>query len=315
MHLQGNGSDAEQVEPHVGDVSVAAPRRAGQRLSRAESSLPVAPAVRRHGLLPRARVAAVRGHVGRPAGAGGPRLPPEPSAPAAPMPADAVFAPIHTVSMTIDEPHDPGRATAGSSRRIPAGARWGTDIGWPQCGRALPDLDVDFVVVQVTSGRPGTVTRACASRWRGQGKPRAINATSCPARPAAGSPPRTAAGPAPRSAPACCAGRCGRCRARAGWCVGRRPGRCGWWLDIEDVPARICGAQTPTPTRRFSSAGATSCAAPARRSGVLHPGLWRRSSGTGRPTCRRWPAVGQAGGTPPGRVRPPVTSLSCSPSG
>ena len=53
VHLQGNGSDAEQVEPHVGDVSVAAPRRAGQRLSRAESSLPVAPAVRRHGLLPR----------------------------------------------------------------------------------------------------------------------------------------------------------------------------------------------------------------------------------------------------------------------
>ena len=61
--------------------------------------------------------------------------------------------------MTVDEPHDPWPQAPATAAVAPlAGARWGTDIGWPQCGHALPDIDVDFTIIQVTSGRPGTVS-------------------------------------------------------------------------------------------------------------------------------------------------------------
>ena len=92
----------------------------------------------------------------------------------------------------------------------------------------------------------------------------------------------------------------------------------GWWLDIEDVAARTLWGPTPTPTPRSSSAGATSCVAPARRSGCTPPAATgARSSGTGRPTCRSgprsaWPASTPLGGPAP--ARSPAGRCS-SPSG
>ena len=61
---------------------------------------------------------------------------------------------LTAVVLTLDFP-----PTASAPTPAPfVGTRWGTDIGWPQCGHALPGMAVDFTVVQVTAGRPGTVS-------------------------------------------------------------------------------------------------------------------------------------------------------------
>ncbi len=225
---------------------------------------------------------------------------PEPSAPAAPMPAHAVFAPIHTVSMTIDEPHDPGRATAGSTAgESLVGARWGTDIGWPQCGRALPDIDVDFVVVQVTSGRPGTVSSCLREQvaWA-RGRPSAINAYVVPGSPSAAelsAADRSGSCAEERSCMLRTAGAAAAAHALAGASAGGLDAR-GWWLDIEDVPARtLWGTDTDANTQvligwrdELRRAGKTVGVYSTR-------GYWRQIVGNWQADLPQWPAVGQAG--------------------
>jgi hypothetical protein len=45
-----------------------------------------------------------------------------------------------------------------------AGARYGMDVSWPQCGVTLPDLKLDFAVVGLTHGHAGSVSPCFADQ-------------------------------------------------------------------------------------------------------------------------------------------------------
>ena len=89
---------------------------------------------------------------------------------------------------------------------------------------------------------------------------------------------------------------------RTRWPVPRPPAstRVGGGSTSRTSPSAPCGAPTPTPTRRCSSAGATRCAGPASRSGSTPPAATgARSSGTGRPTWRSGPRSAWPASAPP----------------
>ena len=230
---------------------------------------------------------------------------PEPSAPAAPLTTHPVAAPAaHPVSMTVDEAHDPRLATSASTPGVlPAGpvvgARWGTDIGWPQCGHSLPDIDVDFTVVQVTAGRPGTVNPCLEQQVAWARSVRSlVNAYVVPGSPSA--------------ADLAAADRAGSCRGQRS-CLLRAAGAAdaahalagaeaagldarGWWLDVEDVAARtLWGTDTDANTQvligwrdELRRAG--------KAVGVYSTrGYWRQVVGRWQAGLPQWPAVGLAG--------------------
>jgi hypothetical protein len=229
-------------------------------------------------------------------------LAPEQSAPAAELPTHAAPASVvRTVSMVVDEAHDTRPAVPATTPVVKplVGARWGTDIGWPQCGHALPDIALDFTVIQVTAGRPGTVSPCLAAQVAWAASVRSVvNAYVVPG--------------SPSSADLAAADRDGSCHGRRS-CLLRAAGAAdarhalagaeasgldarGWWLDIEDVAARtLWGTDTDANTQvvigwrdELRRAG--------KEVGVYSTrGYWRQVVGSWRADLPQWPAVGLAG--------------------
>jgi hypothetical protein len=227
---------------------------------------------------------------------------PEPSAPAAQLAARPVsVAPVaRTVSMTVDQAHGLRRATPVRPAAAPfAGARWGTDVGWPQCGHALPDIDVDFTIIQVTSGRPGTVSPCLAAQVAWARSVRSVvNAYVVPGSPSAAdlvAADRDGACGRARSCLLRAAGAADAAHALAGAEAAGLDAR-GWWLDIEDVAERtLWGADTDANTQvligwrdELRRAG--------KQVGVYSTrGYWRQIVGHWQADLPQWPAVGLAG--------------------
>ena len=251
-------------------------------------------------------------------------LSPEQAAPAAELatrPATALLT--GTVSMTLDEPHDTRLSGPATTPILEpsVGARWGTDIGWPQCGHALPDIEVDFTIIQVTSGRPGTVNPCLREQVGWAASVRSVvNAYVVPGSPSAAdlaAADRRGSCRGKRSCLLRAAGAADAAHALAGAEASGLDAR-GWWLDIEDVAARtLWGADTDANTQVVIG-WRDGCVAPARGSGCTPPAATgARWWGTGRPTFRSgprsaWPVsappnVPAAGRSPAGQC--------CSPSG
>jgi hypothetical protein len=233
---------------------------------------------------------------------------PEPSAPAAQLRAHPATAPValgapavHPVSLTVDEPHDPWRASAAPAPAAApfVGTRWGTDIGWPQCGHALPGIAVDFTIVQVTAGRPGTVSPCLREQVAWARSVRSVlNAYVVPGSPsaadlAAADRDRSCRGD--RSCRLRAAGAADAAHALAGAEAAGLEAR-GWWLDVEDVAARtLWGTDTEANTQvligwrdELRRAG--------KQVGVYSTrGYWRQIVGHWRADLPQWPAVGLAG--------------------
>ena len=229
-------------------------------------------------------------------------LSPEQAAPAAELatrPATALVT--GTVSMTLDEPHDTRHSGPATTPILEpsVGARWGTDVGWPQCGHALPDIEVDFTIIQVTSGRPGTVNPCLREQVAWAASVRSVvNAYVVPGSPSAAdlaAADRRGSCRGKRSCLLRAAGAADAAHALAGAEASGLDAR-GWWLDIEDVAARtLWGADTDANTQvvigwrdELRRAG--------KRVGVYSTGgYWRQVVGHWQADLPQWPAVGLAG--------------------
>src|SRR6478752_9916006 len=230
---------------------------------------------------------------------------PEPSAPAEPLTTHPVAAPaVHLVSMTVDEAHDPRLATSASvSGVLPAGpvvgARWGTDIGWPQCGHALPDIDVDFTVVQVTAGRPGTVNPCLEQQvaWARSVRS-AVNAYVVPGSPSAAelaAADRAGSCRGERSCLLRAAGAADAAHALAGAEAAGLDAR-GWWLDIEDVAARTLWGRDTDANTQVVIGWRDELRRAGKEVGVYSTrGYWRQVVGHWQADLPQWPAAGLAG--------------------
>ena len=226
---------------------------------------------------------------------------PEPSAPAAQLATHPVAASAaHAVSMTTDEAHDPWLATAAVRPAVAlVGARWGTDIGWPQCGHALPNIDVDFTIIQVTAGRPGKVSSCLKEQvaWARSARS-VVNAYVVPGSPSAAdlaAADRSGSCRGERSCRLRAAGAADAAHALAGAEAAGLDAR-GWWLDVEDVAARtLWGTDTRANTQvligwrdELRQAG--------KKVGVYSTrGYWRQIAGNWQADLPQWPAVGLAG--------------------
>ena len=231
-------------------------------------------------------------------------LSPEQAAPAAELtghpPAARARRP-HRVDDRRRGARPPARPRRGHRPPSPlVGARWGTDIGWPQCGHALPDIDVDFTIVQVTAGRPGTVS-PCLTGAGGLGQVGAQRGERVRgARLALGRRPgrgRPRAGPAAVSARAGC-GQPVPPMPRTRWPVPRRPAwtREGGGSTSRTSPRAPCGAPTPTPTRRSLIGWRDELRRAGKKVGVYSTrGYWRQVVGHWQADLPQWPAVGLAG--------------------
>ena len=179
------------------------------------------------------------------------------------------------------------------------GARWGTDIGWPQCGHALPDIDVDFTIVQVTAGRPGTVNPCLEQQVAWARSVRSVvNAYVVPGSPSAAdlaAADRAGSCRGERSCLLRAAGAADAAHALAGAEAAGLDAR-GWWLDVEDVAARtLWGTDTDANTQvvigwrdELRRAG--------KAVGVYSTrGYWRQVVGHWQAGLPQWPAVGLAG--------------------
>ena len=179
------------------------------------------------------------------------------------------------------------------------GARWGTDIGWPQCGQALPDLAVDFTIVQVTSGRPGTVSPCLKEQVAWARSMRSVlNAYVVPGSPSAADLAAAGRGASCRGERSCllrAAGAADAADALAGARAAGLDAR-GWWLDVEDVAARtLWGTDTDANTQvligwrdELRRAG--------KQVGVYSTrGYWRQIVGRWKADLPQWVAVGLAG--------------------
>jgi hypothetical protein len=226
---------------------------------------------------------------------------PEPSAPAAQLVAQPVAATVaRTVSMTGDESHDPWRATPPAPPTVPlAGARWGTDIGWPQCGHALPDIDVDFTIIQVTSGRPGTVSPCLTEQVAWARSVRSVvNAYVVPGSPSAAdlaAADRDGSCRGERSCRLRAAGAADAAHALAGAEAAGLHAR-GWWLDVEDVAERtLWGTDTDANTQVLIG-WRDALRRAGKQVGVYSTrGYWRQVVGHWQADLAQWPAVGLAG--------------------
>ncbi len=226
---------------------------------------------------------------------------PEPSAPAAQLVAQPVAATVaRTVSMTGDESHDPWRATPPAPPTVSlAGARWGTDIGWPQCGHALPDIDVDFTIIQVTSGRPGTVSPCLTEQVAWTRSVRSVvNAYVVPGSPSAAdlaAADRDGSCRGERSCRLRAAGAADAAHALAGAEAAGLHAR-GWWLDIEDVAERtLWGTDTDANTQVLIG-WRDALRRAGKQVGVYSTrGYWRQVVGHWQADLAQWPAVGLAG--------------------
>ena len=227
---------------------------------------------------------------------------PEPSAPAAPRVTRPVAVTVaRTVSMTVEEAHDPwltGRSSAAPAAPT-AGARWGTDIGWPQCGHALPGIAVDFTIIQVTSGQPGTVSPCLAEQVAWARSVRSVlNAYVVPGSPSGADLAAADRDGSCRGGRTCllrAAGAADAAQALAGAEAAGLHAR-GWWLDIEDVAERtLWGTDTDANTQvligwrdELRRAG--------KQVGVYSTrGYWRQVVGHWQADLPQWPAVGLAG--------------------
>jgi hypothetical protein len=235
-------------------------------------------------------------------------LSPEPAAPAAPLGARPAPATVtHAVAVSVDEPHDAWAASAPAPAAAPrAGARWGTDVGWPQCGRTLPRMAVDFTVVQVTSGRPGTVSPCLAEQAAWARTQRSVvNAYVVPGSPSA--------------ADLAAAGRDGRCRGNRS-CLLRAAGAAdaahalagaaaagltakGWWLDVEDVPERTLWGTDTAANTQVLIGWRDALRRAGRTVGVYSTrGYWRQVVGHWEADLPQWVPVGLAGVDAAGRA-------------
>ena len=227
---------------------------------------------------------------------------PEPSAPAAQLVAQPVSAAVaRTVSMTVDEAHDPWRATpATTPATTPApGVRWGTDIGWPQCGHALPDIAVDFTIIQVTSGRPGTVSPCLTEQVAWARSVRSVvNAYVVPGSPSAADLAAADRDGSCRGGRSCllrAAGAADAAHALAGAAAAGLDAR-GWWLDVEDVAERtLWGTDTDANTQVLIG-WRDELRRSGKQVGVYSTrGYWRQIVGHWQADLPQWPAVGLAG--------------------
>ena len=234
---------------------------------------------------------------------------PEPAAPAAPLSPRAAAATMAPASV-VDEPHPrwlPGASTPPvAPAPPPVGARWGTDIGWPQCGDPLPRVSLDFTVIQVTSGRPRTVSPCLAEQvaWAGSVRS-AVNAYVVPASPSA--------------ADLAAADRAGTCEGRRS-CQLRAAGAAdaahalagaeaaglsahGWWLDVEDVPERTLWGTDTAANAQVLMGWRDELRRAGKAVGVYSThGYWRQVVGHWEADLPQWSAVGLAGVAAAGRA-------------
>ena len=158
--------------------------------------------------------------------------------------------------MTIDEPHDPWLAP----RRAAAGprARRGRPLGHRHRlaavrSRPARASDVDFTIIQVTSGRPGTVSPCLTEQVAWARSVRSVvNAYVVPGSPSAADLAAAARGGSCRGERSCrlrAAGAADAADALAGAEAAGLDAR-GWWLDVEDVAARtLWGTDTDANTQ------------------------------------------------------------------
>jgi hypothetical protein len=227
---------------------------------------------------------------------------PEPSAPAATLVTHPVVVPAaHTVSMTVDERHDPAVATVASTPdAVPfVGARWGTDVGWPQCGHALPRMAVDFTVIQVTSGQPGTVSPCLAEQvaWARSARS-VVNAYVVPGSPSAADlarADRAGSCGGERSCLLRTAGAADAAHALAGAASAGLAAH-GWWLDVEDVAERTLWSTDTDANTQVLIGWRDELRRAGRQVGVYSTrGYWRQIVGHWQADLPQWPAVGLAG--------------------
>ena len=226
---------------------------------------------------------------------------PEPSAPAAQLAAHPMAASAaHAVSMTTDEVHDPWLATAAVRPAVPRpGARWGTDIGWPQCGHALPDIDVDFTIIQVTAGRPGKVSSCLKEQVAWARSVRSVvNAYVVPGSPSTAdlaAADRSGSCRGERSCRLRAAGAADAAHALAGAEAAGLDAR-GWWLDVEDVAARTLWGTDTGANAQVLIGWRDQLRQAGKRVGVYSTrGYWRQVVGSWQADLPQWPAVGLAG--------------------
>lgn len=229
-------------------------------------------------------------------------LSPEPTAPAAQLEVRTAPA-AAAVPMAVDEPHDPWRVGATSPAAVPAvaavGARWGTDIGWPQCGHSLPDLEVDFTVIQVTSGRPGTVSPCLAEQvaWA-RSVHSVLNAYVVPGSPSAADLAAADRGGACHGDRSCLLRAAGAADAAHALAAAEAAGLVaqGWWLDVEDVPERTLWGTDTDANRQVLTGWRDELRRAGKQVGVYSTrGYWRQVVGRWQADLPQWPAVGLAG--------------------
>ena len=229
-------------------------------------------------------------------------LSPEQAAPAAELSTHQVAAPlVPSVAMTVDERHvtlRTGLATAPAAEPI-VGARWGTDIGWPQCGHALPDMQVDFTVIQVTAGRPGTVSNCLREQVAWARSVRSVvNAYVVPGSPSAAdlaAADRRGSCHGERSCRLRAAGAADAAHALAGAEASGLDTR-GWWLDIEDVAGRTLWSRDTDANTQVVIGWRDELRRAGKKVGVYSTGgYWRQIVGRWQADLPQWPAVGLAG--------------------
>ena len=229
-------------------------------------------------------------------------LSPEQAAPAAELSAHpvAVAAPLtHSVAMTVDEAHVTRFAGPAPAAAPPAGSRWGTDIGWPQCGRALPDMAVDFTIIQVTAGRPGTVSPCLREQAAWARSVRSVvNAYVVPGSPSAAdlaAADRRGSCHGERSCRLRAAGAADAAHALAGAEASGLDAR-GWWLDIEDVAARTLWSRDTDANTQVVIGWRDELRRAGKKVGAYSTrGYWRQVVGHWQADLPQWPAVGLAG--------------------
>ena len=205
------------------------------------------------------------------------------------------------MSLTVDEPHDPWRSSAAPTpAQVPfVGTRWGTDIGWPQCGHALPGIAVDFTIVQVTSGRPGTVSPCLREQVAWARSVRSVlNAYVVPGSPSAAdlaAADRAGSCRGDRSCRLRAAGAADAAHALAGAEAAGLEAR-GWWLDVEDVAARTLWGTDTDANAQVLIGWRDELRRAGKQVGVYSTrGYWRQIAGHWRADLPQWPAVGLAG--------------------
>lgn len=235
-------------------------------------------------------------------------LAPEPATP----PAQPTW-PAHTVpgASLADrhEPRQPWRPTPhgqpthprGAAAAHPSGPRYGVDVSFPQCGRELPGLSMDFAVVGVTDGRPGSVNpclgeqvawakaqRSALALYVVPGRASALDLAAARAR----------TDHQCRADTQCLLESVGHADARHALAAADAAGARtrGWFLDVEDVPARTLWSTDLEANRAVLRGWVAELQSAGKSVGVYSTGgYWQQIVGDWAPGLPQWPAVGSGG--------------------